>query len=58
MKVSETDEKINYQKLQEKEKILFYEEVILYEDELDDNGCSLLSAKLVSSSISWNYCCY
>ena len=31
-----------------REKILFFDEVILYEDELDDNGCAVLSAKIVS----------
>ncbi len=46
--VSSTQDRINYEKLKEKEKILFYEEVILYEDELDDNGCAVLSAKIVS----------
>lgn len=44
--VCETSDKINYEKLKEKEKILFFEEVILYEDELDDNGCSKLSVKI------------
>ena len=28
------------------EKILFFDEVVLYEDELDDNGCTKLSVKL------------
>ncbi|XP_059094678.1 TIP41-like protein [Tigriopus californicus] len=37
---------IDYEKLKEREKILFFDEVILYEDELDDNGCSLLTTKL------------
>jgi len=41
-----TTERIDYEKLKEKERILFYEEVILFEDELDDNGCSKLSAKI------------
>ena len=31
-----------------REKILFFDEVILYEDELDDNGCAVLSSKIVS----------
>ena len=42
-----TTDKINYEKLKQKEPILFYDEVILYEDELDDNGCSKLSVKIV-----------
>lgn len=44
--VESTDLKINYEKLKEKERILFFDEVILFEDELDDNGCSILSSKL------------
>merc|ERR1712098_869056 len=41
-----TDELINYEKLKIQEKILFFDEVVLYEDELDDNGCAKLSVKL------------
>jgi len=41
-----TDELINYEKLKIQEKILFFDEVVLYEDELDDNGCTKLSVKL------------
>ena len=41
-------QRINYDKLKEKEKILFFDDVILYEDELDDNGCSKLSVKMVN----------
>ena len=40
---------IDYERLKLREKILFFDEVILYEDELDDNGCAVLSAKIVSS---------
>jgi len=46
LEASPTQEKINYEKLKIKEKILFYDEVELFEDELDDNGCSHLSVKL------------
>jgi len=46
LQASPTQEKINYEKLKIKEKILFYDEVELFEDELDDNGCSHLSVKL------------
>ncbi len=31
---------------------MFFDDVILYEDELDDNGCSKLSVKIVSSNQS------
>ena len=41
-----TDLQINYEKLKIEEKMLFYDEVVLYEDELDDNGCTKLSVKL------------
>ena len=39
---------IDYERLKLREKILFFDEVILYEDELDDNGCAVLSSKIVS----------
>ena len=38
--------KINYEKLKIEEKMLFYDDVVLFEDELDDNGCSKLSVKV------------
>lgn len=41
------DEKIDYEKLKVQEKILFFDEIILYEDELDDNGVAKLSIKIV-----------
>ena len=46
--VSQTEEKIDYEKLKIQEKILFFDEIILFEDELDDNGVSKLSIKIVS----------
>jgi len=36
---------IDYEKLKIQEKILFFDDVVLYEDELDDNGCAKLSVK-------------
>ena len=44
--VATTDDKIDYEKLKERERILFYKEIVLFEDELDDNGCSKLSIKI------------
>jgi len=41
-----TEEEIDIEKLKQKEKILFYEDVHLYEDELADNGCAQLSVKV------------
>eukprot|EP00096_Caligus_rogercresseyi_P006285 TRINITY_DN2261_c0_g1_i2.p1 TRINITY_DN2261_c0_g1~~TRINITY_DN2261_c0_g1_i2.p1 ORF type:complete len:264 (+),score=84.67 TRINITY_DN2261_c0_g1_i2:42-833(+) len=45
-KVEATDLRINYEKLKQREPLLFFEEIILYEDELDDNGASSLSVKI------------
>ena len=47
--VESTQQKIDYERLKIQEKILFYDEIILYEDELDDNGVSKLSLKIVSN---------
>lgn len=44
----ETDERIDYQKLKMQERISFYDEVILFEDELADNGAAIFSVKVVS----------
>ena len=44
----ETGDIIDLNKLKVKEKIFFYEEIILYEDELADNGVASLSVKIVS----------
>ena len=44
--IASTDEKIDYEKLKKREQILFYKDIVLYEDELDDNGCSKLSIKI------------
>lgn len=38
---------IDLEVLKKKEKIYFYEDIILFEDELADNGCALLSVKMV-----------
>lgn len=43
-----TTEKINIELLKKKEKILFYEDIPLYEDELHDHGISSCSVKIVS----------
>ena len=47
LKVVETYEKIDIELLRKKEKIYFFEDVILFEDELADNGCALLNVKMV-----------
>ena len=44
--VSPTEERINLDKLREREKILFFDEMILFEDELGDNGSAELNVKV------------
>ena len=55
LKVSVTDEKIDYERLKIQEKIVYFDEIILYEDELDDNGIAKLSIKIVSSQNFYIY---
>lgn len=45
--MEETDERIDYEKLKKQERIAFYDEVILFEDELADNGAAVFSVKIV-----------
>ncbi|XP_028780556.1 TIP41-like protein isoform X2 [Neltuma alba] len=47
LKWEDCEEKIDVVALASKEPILFYDEVILYEDELADNGVSLLTVKVL-----------
>ena len=42
---------IDYNKLKQPDPILFFDENILYEDELGDNGISIISVKLVKTNI-------
>ncbi|XP_034680372.1 TIP41-like protein [Vitis riparia] len=49
----ECNEKIDVASLASKEPILFYDEVILYEDELADNGVSLLTVKVRVMPTCW-----
>jgi len=41
-----TDEQINVDKLKSQDPILHYDEMVLYEDELGDNGSSVLTARV------------
>lgn len=43
----ESSERIDLDKLKVREEIKFYSEIYLYEDELDDNGCTRCVAKVV-----------
>lgn len=45
--VEPTKERIDLEQLKVKEKIYFYEDIILYEDELADNGIAKLNVKMV-----------
>ncbi|CAK7330027.1 unnamed protein product [Dovyalis caffra] len=47
------EEQIDVVALASKEPILFYDEVVLYEDELADNGVSLLTVKVRVMPSSW-----
>lgn len=44
--VTDTHDRIDIEKLKEREKILFYHELMLYEDELHDNGISSCTIKI------------
>lgn len=44
--ISKSDEKIDVERLKRREKILFFDEIVLFEDELADNGSAQLTVKL------------
>ncbi|XP_006806829.2 TIP41-like protein [Neolamprologus brichardi] len=46
IQVSETAERIDMEKLKAREHIMFFDEVLLFEDELHDHGVSMLSVKI------------
>ncbi len=46
--MTDTSDRIDYEQLKQQEQIFFYDEVILYEDELADNGTAVFSVKIVS----------
>ena len=46
--IEASNEKIDIEKLKVREKIHFYDDILLFEDELSDNGTSILSVKIVS----------
>jgi type 2A phosphatase activator TIP41 len=47
IQVSETTERIDIEKLKQREQIHFYDNIMLFEDELSDNGTSVLNVKIV-----------
>lgn len=46
--MAKTTERIDLEKLKAREQIMFFDEVLLFEDELHDHGVSMLSVKIVS----------
>lgn len=54
-KLEETNERIDVDKLRQKDKILFYHDLTLFEDELHDNGIAVSSVKIVSNLIMNNF---
>lgn len=53
--VEDTDERIDIERLKQKEKILFYEELMLFEDELHDNGTASCTVKIVNDYLQPRY---
>lgn len=49
LKVTKTAERIDMEKLKAREQIMFFDEVLLFEDELHDHGVSMISVKIVSA---------
>lgn len=54
-KFKSSNAKMPLEKLQRQDPILFYDEVVLFEDELADNGTALLTIKVVSNQ-ACTYC--
>lgn len=54
MKVTKTAERIDMEKLKAREQIMFFDEVLLFEDELHDHGVSMISVKIVSAVLMSN----
>ena len=50
LQVAETTDRIDMEKLKKRDPIHFYDDVLLFEDELSDHGTSILSVKVVSNS--------
>ncbi|CAN9501506.1 unnamed protein product [Ophioblennius macclurei] len=46
IKVTETTERIDMEKLKAREHIMFFDDVLLFEDELHDHGVSMISVKI------------
>ncbi|XP_041935314.1 TIP41-like protein [Alosa pseudoharengus] len=46
MRITPTTERIDLERLKAREQIVFFEDVLLFEDELHDHGVSMISAKI------------
>ncbi|XP_062341087.1 TIP41-like protein [Osmerus eperlanus] len=46
IRVTETSERIDMEKLKAREQIMFFDDVLLFEDELHDHGVSMISVKI------------
>jgi hypothetical protein len=46
--IEPTDEQIDIERLKVRDRINYYSDIMLFEDELHDSGCSVLSVKIVS----------
>lgn len=46
MQVTKTSERIDIEKLKAREQIMFFDDVLLFEDELHDHGVSMISVKI------------
>ena len=44
--IEESEDKIDFEKLKKREKILYFDEMVLFEDELADNGSAELNLKV------------
>lgn len=51
IRFEDTDAKLDIFKLMQKEKILFYQDLTLFEDELHDHGIAACSVKIVSAHL-------
>jgi len=47
VQVEASDERIDVDRLKVRDQISFYSDIMLFEDELHDSGCSVLSVKIV-----------
>ncbi|KAI3373382.1 hypothetical protein L3Q82_021932 [Scortum barcoo] len=50
IKVTKTTQRIDMEKLKAREQIMFFDEVLLFEDELHDHGVSMISVKIAGKN--------